>query len=57
MTEHDSSFTVGMGAGIIEYNRDSGEWVELVALESDPLVRMNDGRTDPRWPIVDRLDG
>ena len=47
MTEHDSSFIVGMGAGIIEYNRDSGEWVELVALESDPLVRMNDGRTDP----------
>jgi sugar lactone lactonase YvrE len=47
MTEHDSSFIVGMGAGIIEYNRDSGEWVELVALESDPLVRMNDGRTAP----------
>ena len=47
MTEDDSSFIVGMGAGIIEYNRDTGQWVELAALESDPFVRMNDGRTDP----------
>ena len=56
MTEDDSSFIVGMGAGIIEYNRDTGQWVELAALESDPFVRMNDGQMTP-LVVVDRLDG
>jgi len=36
-----------MGAGLIDYDAVSGEWSELIALESNPSVRMNDGRTDP----------
>jgi len=47
LTEREHSFVIGMGAGLIDYDAVSGEWSELVALESNPSVRMNDGRTDP----------
>ncbi len=48
LTEREHSFVVGMGAGLIEYDAVTGDWAELVALESNPLIRMNDGRCDPR---------
>lgn len=46
LTSDSDRFVVGMGAGLIEYRRSSGQWSELVALERTEGVRMNDGRTD-----------
>lgn len=46
--EEPGLFVVGIGAGLIEYRADSGQWEELVALEHTEGVRMNDGRPDPR---------
>ncbi len=47
VTERPGVFVVGMGAGLIEYHSATGEWQELVALESTEGIRMNDGRPDP----------
>ncbi len=47
LTDRPGVLIVGMGAGLIEYDSASGEWVEMVALESTEGVRMNDGRPDP----------
>ena len=46
-TDRPGVFVVGLGAGLIEYHSATGEWQELVALESTEGVRMNDGRPDP----------
>lgn len=46
LTDDPDRFVVGMGAGLMEYHPRSGQWDELVALESTPGVRMNDGRPD-----------
>jgi len=47
VTDRPDVFVVGLGAGLIEYHSATGEWQELVALESTEGVRMNDGRPDP----------
>lgn len=47
LTDRDDRFVIGVGAGLIEYESSTGEWEEVVALESTEGVRMNDGRPDP----------
>lgn len=47
LTEDPGVFIVGLGAGLIDYNVNSHQWTELLALETTPGVRMNDGRPDP----------
>ena len=47
LTAEPGRFIVGMGAGLIELQPTTGAWDELAALESNPSVRMNDGRPDP----------
>lgn len=46
LTLESGRFVVGMGAGLIEYHSSTGEWNEVVALETTEGVRMNDGRAD-----------
>lgn len=47
LTDQPGEFVVGMGAGLISYQSSSGEWEELLGLETVEGVRMNDGRPDP----------
>lgn len=47
LTEREDVFVVGLGAGLIEFDSAVGQWEEILALESTPGVRMNDGRPDP----------
>lgn len=47
LTQTPDVFLVGLGAGLIEFDTRSGDWSELLALETTPGVRMNDGRPDP----------
>jgi L-arabinonolactonase len=46
LTPEPNRFVIGMGAGVIEFHSLSGQWNELVAMESTEGVRMNDGRAD-----------
>ncbi len=46
LTADPDRFVVGMGAGLIEYHAATGQWSELLALETTEGVRMNDGRPD-----------